>query len=260
MDAGRDEYRILAMNLSFAGGGGKPTSILLCRASEEEPTISTAVNLAVAMAEAGRTTILVDADTRAPGLHRALGMDETPGLTDVLRDDVTLERALRPGLVPGLSILAAGTTGATVAPLVNPALARRLDAELKVHADCVIYHGPPVLVAAEVLQLATVVDGIAYVITEGKTRQSDLAEAAGMLAGVHANVLGFAIHHANRKAARERRGGAYLQSLLRSPGSLLRLWSRSSNGSPPNPPAVAPPPRAMPEPAGAELAKGGNDL
>jgi hypothetical protein len=253
-------YRILATHLSFAAGAGKPMSILLCRTNDNEDTLPTALNLAVAMAEAGRTTILVDADTHTPDRDPGLGTDGAPGIADVLRNDATLDRALQPGLVPGLAILTPGTAGGTTSPLVNPTLARRLDDELKAHADCVIYHGPPVLVAAELLQLAAVADGVAYVITEGETRYPELTQAAGMLAGVHANVLGLAIHQAHRnKGRRDGRTDAASARLFRTPGSLLSLWQRPSARSHGALEEIGPP-RPMPERGGPGMAKGSNEI
>ena len=65
-------------------------------------------HLAISMAMAGFKTLLIDADLRCPSLHRLFDLPSSPGLNDLLRDQVDLESVLYSERVPGLSVIPAG--------------------------------------------------------------------------------------------------------------------------------------------------------
>ena len=77
-----------------------------------------ALNLSYALAKQGRTC-LVDADLRKGRLARAFGLTSNEGLSEVLREDLTLDNALLevPGM-PSLSILPAGTLKGNAGQLI----------------------------------------------------------------------------------------------------------------------------------------------
>jgi chromosome partitioning protein len=70
---------------------------------------TTAVNLAACIAEAGRSTLLVDVDPQANAtVGLGLPRTRTPGLYEVLAGESTAEEALTETAVPGLLMLPAG--------------------------------------------------------------------------------------------------------------------------------------------------------
>src|SRR5262249_32273630 len=79
-----ESYRGLRASISFAAIDAPLTTLAISSARAGEGKSLTAVNLAFAMALDGRRVILVDADLRWPTIHRLLGLEPSPGLTDVL--------------------------------------------------------------------------------------------------------------------------------------------------------------------------------
>ena len=67
-------------------------------------------NLAALFAQLGQRTLLVDANMRAPRLHRIFNLDNWPGLSSILADQAPLGAIMHISTVAGLSVLPAGPT------------------------------------------------------------------------------------------------------------------------------------------------------
>jgi hypothetical protein len=89
-----EAFRTLRINLDLMNFQRHAKKIMVAGAQHDEGKSTTAANLAVALARAGRSVALVDCDLHQPTLHRLFGIEPTVGLTDVLLGDVPLERAL----------------------------------------------------------------------------------------------------------------------------------------------------------------------
>src|SRR4029078_6611846 len=80
-----EAYRSLRTNIEFATVDGPLRTLLVTSAVPGEGKTTTAVNLALVMAQTGRQVLLVDADFRMPGVHRILALPNTRGLSTILR-------------------------------------------------------------------------------------------------------------------------------------------------------------------------------
>src|SRR5689334_15471079 len=82
-----ETYRSLAANLQCAYADRQLQTIGITSAAEGEGKSTTVANLAVALAQAGRRVIVVDADLRRPGQHVLFGVAREEGLANVLVGD-----------------------------------------------------------------------------------------------------------------------------------------------------------------------------
>jgi protein-tyrosine kinase len=85
-------------------------SLAVCAASSKVGCTFTAVNLAVAMAQAGIATLLIDGDLRAPEVDRFIRpLTPRPGLKECLSNSgFSLNDCIHPEVLPNLSILYSG--------------------------------------------------------------------------------------------------------------------------------------------------------
>ncbi|MHC6229967.1 YveK family protein [Arthrobacter sp. MMS24-T111] len=79
-----ESYRQLRTNLQFANISGHAKTVLVTSSLPGEGKSTTAINLAIALAQAGQSVCLVDADLRRPMVGEYLGLDATAGLTTAL--------------------------------------------------------------------------------------------------------------------------------------------------------------------------------
>jgi tyrosine-protein kinase Etk/Wzc len=102
-------------------------------------------NLARLSADAGMRVLVLDADMRRGHLNRYFGLDQVPGLSNVLSGSTTPDAAIRPTTMDGLSVLTSGQYPPNPAELlIRPALQHLLDYAAS-RFDLVIIDAPPVL-------------------------------------------------------------------------------------------------------------------
>jgi len=98
--------------------------------------------------------------------------------------------------VPGLRILTSGPEVAVPSDLIaSPAMAS-LIARLRDDADVVLFDAPPVVLATDAAELATLVDGVLLTVSAGHTRRDDAQRAIDLLGKVGARLVGAALVNA----------------------------------------------------------------
>jgi capsular exopolysaccharide synthesis family protein len=122
-----------------------------------------AANLAVSMARAGRRVLLIDADLRRPQLHDMFSVARSPGLSDVMTDEVKPSGALRETAIAGLFILSAGTDMASSTDVLDAErLPGLIDGFSRVF-DVIVLDCPPVLGVADASIVANAASSVLFV-------------------------------------------------------------------------------------------------
>jgi len=149
------------------------------------------INLAVALAnEIDYTVLLVDTDLRKPAIHKYFGLEPQYGLSDYLTGRATLNDILIKTGIGKLVILPAGTISDNSAELLSSEKMKMLMHELKQRYKdrYIIFDSTPLLVTADPLLLGIHMDGIVFVIQEGRTSQQSAMQSLSLMKGW--NVLG----------------------------------------------------------------------
>jgi capsular exopolysaccharide synthesis family protein len=176
-DIGGEAFRKLRTNIGFLGVE-RPIKLLLVTspiASEGKTTC--ALNLAVAYANAGYRTLLVEADLRRPSLHRVFGLSGTDGLTTVIIGDTLPNRAIRNGEVPNLQCMIAGAIPPNPVELLESEQMGELLQRVRTHFDMVVIDAPPIIPVADSVALAARCDGVIVVARAGSTHRDRLVNA-----------------------------------------------------------------------------------
>lgn len=185
-----EAFRILRSNLELAALDPLGPILMVTSAQSGEGKSTTIANLAIAFAQSGRRTVLVDLDLRNSFLEGVFGLEGRPGVSDIVSGDITLDEALVTGPSPTegqlspivdemvhkhLSILPSGQVS-------NPAyfgtvrgVAEMLK-HLSARADVVLVDAPPLLLTGDAIALTKHVDGIIVVTRANLIRAATLDE------------------------------------------------------------------------------------
>jgi capsular exopolysaccharide synthesis family protein len=190
-----EAYRTLRTNVMLSGLDKPLSTLLVTSPSPEEGKSTTLANLAVTMAQGGRTTILVDCDLRRPHLHEIFGVPLQPGLSQAILDKVD-EPVLVRTEVEGLSLLPAGDLPASPADLLGSRRMEALIANLKSRADFVLFDAPPVIAVTDAALLASRLDGVLLVVSAGQTRREHALQAKALLEKINVRIVGTVLTNA----------------------------------------------------------------
>lgn len=185
-----EAFRQLRTNLQFVDLQQPVRTLVVTSALPDEGKSSTAANLAVAFAESGRRTLLVEADLRRPKVADYLDLERAVGLTDVLLGRVDLDEALQPwGTLP-LTLLASGTIPPNPSELLGSPVTAELMAELSESFDMIVIDTPPLVPVTDAAIATTFADGAIIIVRYGSTSRADVVAAARSLDAVGARNLG----------------------------------------------------------------------
>lgn len=183
-------FRKLRTNLQFLAVDNPPRLIVITSSSPSEGKSTTAINIALALAEAGHNVVLVDGDLRRPRLAEYLDLVGAVGFSTVLSGGASLDDVLQITKFSNLTALTAGSVPPNPSELLGSMAAKKMLSDLRAKFDYVIIDSSPLLAVTDGAILATEADGAIVAVRAGKTKQDQLAHAIGMLRDVDAKLLG----------------------------------------------------------------------
>lgn len=185
-----EDYRQLRNNLQFLDVDQSPRVIMISSSLPGEGKTTAVVNLGLALADAGKSVVIVEADLRRPRVTEYMGLIGGVGLTNVLTGSAGIEDVLQRHGHGGVSVMAAGPTPPNPGELLASAQMANLVADLRSRFEFVLVDAPPVLPVADASGLAVSMDGVLLSVRHGSTRRDQLELAAQTLNGVGTRVLG----------------------------------------------------------------------
>jgi polysaccharide biosynthesis transport protein len=200
-----EAFRTIRTGVSFGVwadpvGAGVARKVMVTSTLPRDGKTIVSVNLAIAMAQQGKRTLLIDCDLRRPRLHQVFGVDREVGLSSVLAGEEPVEALERLGIsvesVPGLTMVPSGPCPPNPADLLNgdrmAALLKWCDGKY----DWVVLDAPPSLIADPVI-LSTHVGNVVFVVRSFATPRELAQQACRQLANVQARIVGIVINNAD---------------------------------------------------------------
>lgn len=185
-----EAYRSVRTALQFVTSDGFPSTLLVTSASMSEGKSTTALSLAINVAQTGKRVLLIDADLRKPSLHRTLGLDNQRGLTNCLTGEARPVDVVQPTPVENLFTILTGPLPPNPAELLSGSRMMSLMSLSVEKFAFVVVDGPPVLGLADALILGNIMDGTLLVVESGSTRTEHAKGAIKRLASSRTRLLG----------------------------------------------------------------------
>jgi succinoglycan biosynthesis transport protein ExoP len=218
-----EAYRALRTNLQFSSLDNPVKTIVVTSAGPSEGKSLTASNLAVVLAQAGLSVILVDADLRRPVVHRIFDLKNNIGLTTWLVGQNAAEpiapmlataaaggsRWLEPAAggkgsplepfiqstqVPRLRVISSGSLPPNPAEVLGSARMHQFLEEIQQVADIVVLDSPPCVTVTDAIVLSRWVDGVILVLDQKNSTRQGIQRARENLQTVGAKILGAVIN------------------------------------------------------------------
>jgi capsular exopolysaccharide synthesis family protein len=190
-----EAYRSLRTSLLYAVADAPPTVLLITSPGSADGKTTTCANLAVALAQAGKETLVIDGDLRDPSLHRVFGVPNINGVVNVLSDEHSLSEVCTEPF-PGLKILSAGPIPPNPAELLSSGRFAQLIAQARRLFDYVLIDSPPTELVSDPMIIATKADAVLLVLDSRATSKGSLRNAMRKLEAIGANVLGTVMNRA----------------------------------------------------------------
>lgn len=189
-----ESFRQIRTNLQFANMSGRAKSVLVTSSVPGEGKSTTATNLAIALAQAGNSVCLIDADLRRPMVHDYLGLDRSAGLTTALVGTATIDDLLQPWGDDQLYVLVSGQIPPNPSEMLGSEEMKNLVQGLERVFDTVIIDAPPLLPVTDAAVLSQHVGGVVLVVGTQQTKSQELLKSLSSLEMVRSNVLGVVLN------------------------------------------------------------------
>ncbi len=215
-----ESFRTLRTNIQMSKTSRHVKTLLVTSTLPQEGKSIISANLAIATAQLGLRTLLIDADLRKPMVHNLFQLSLEPGLTGLFvkksrksrknRNDVSKITRRNPEdeFIPfihdtGIKNLFVTTSGKIP---FNPSellgskrMAKSIEV-LKKHFDILLFDMPPVNLVTDAAIMAQEVEGVLFVIRAGKTRLDQLMKAKKVLSRfVKGNRMGVILNNVDVK-------------------------------------------------------------
>jgi succinoglycan biosynthesis transport protein ExoP len=202
-----ESFRALRANIDFKNGEKKLITMLITSASPQEGKTLVATNLALAMAQAGKKTLLIGSDLRKPSLGKIFGVESTPGLTDILLGnyhwhdtvrtivdlalgDMSFEEIVTSPHLDNLHLITSGSIPDDPSEFIGSERLDNFIAEAKKEYEVILFDAPPILSAADAVIIGTKVDGVLLVYRLGTVPRGLLRRACSQLEQVKSHIVG----------------------------------------------------------------------
>lgn len=233
-----EAYRTLRTNLQFSNLSQKLRSIMITSSGPREGKSTTSANIAVATAQMGLRTLLIDGDLRRPTINKIFSLNREPGLSEILShcydksvldggdEDAVLDEAfterqtsvrakkaiqqmasldmaiaavVHKTNIERLDVLTCGALPPNPSEVLGSETMKDLMSLVKEKYEFVVVDAPPVIAVTDAAVLAPQVDAAALVIESARNDRDIILKAKGLLERVGVNLLGAVLNNVRER-------------------------------------------------------------
>jgi len=185
-----ETMRGVRLGLMNAHGTAGPMVVTITSPGVGDGKSFVASNLALACAQAGQRTLLIDADTRRGALHHVLKAPRQPGLTDFLAGRAPLEAITQTVGYPGLDFIAGGRRTRESPELLGSAAMVDLLVRLRAAYQVILVDTPPLGAGVDSYTLGSLTGNMMLVLRTGTTNVALARSKVAMLAQFPIRLVG----------------------------------------------------------------------
>jgi len=180
-----ESFRILRASVSLLGDENTRKVTLFSSALPGEGKTLTSTNFAMASAQQGKKTLLIDLDLRKPSVHRSFGLVRSElksGATELLAGKITFEEAVSKETgQENLFCIFAGVKAPNPGELLNSEAVTKLLKVAEQYFDVIVIDSAPLLAVPDTRLLIPLVDNFCFVLRAEKTPKAAIRKAIELL-------------------------------------------------------------------------------
>ena len=196
-----ESFRSLRTSLAFTSASDGPRIVAVTSTQPLEGKTTTACNVATALALGGARVLLIDADMRRPGLHRAMNVQNEIGLSHILVGQARVRDAVQETAEPNLFVIAAGRLPPNPSELLGSDRMRTFMANLQSGPfEWVVIDTPPVLAVTDAVLVARAASSVVFVVGSEMTRRVHAERAIETLMNGRPPSIGVVLNRVDLRA------------------------------------------------------------
>jgi succinoglycan biosynthesis transport protein ExoP len=199
-----EAYRQLRTSVLLSTPGQPPQVLLVTSSLPSEGKTTTAVNVAMSLAQTGANVLIIDSDMRRPRIHSIFKLANQEGLSTILSrklKDEEIEALIKRDENSGLFLLPSGAIPPNPAELIGSQQMKQLLAFLKSNFDHIVIDSPPIASFTDGILISLMSDGAILVVHGGKSSRTVVRHARQQLRNVGAKLLGVVLNKVDLHSA-----------------------------------------------------------
>lgn len=204
-----ESVRRLRTNLLFVDVTTQGHSFVVTSANPGEGKTTTTANLALAMADAGQSVLLIDGDLRNPSVAKTLGFEGGVGLTTILLGQAEPSDVIQRWRNTSLHVLPAGQIPPNPSELLGSDAMSDLFQKLSQDFDFILFDSPPINPVIDAVLIHKLAGSLIMVVAADRTKRRDLETALTSLDTIEVPVSGFVLNLATGSSSSTYRYGTY---------------------------------------------------
>jgi len=185
-----EAFRNMRTNITFSDIDNELQVLAITSTNKSSGKTTILSNYAVALAQSGKRTLLLDCDLRRPKIHKKFQVSNKKGLTNILLKEIEIIEGIQETEVPNLFVISSGPIPPNPSEILASRRMGELVAELKNNFDYILLDAPPVGMVTDAAVLSSVAEGYILVVAIGHCDRDGVRYSLESLEKVNANVIG----------------------------------------------------------------------
>ena len=195
-----EAYRALRTSMLYTSADKKIKSILVSSAGPGEGKTTTVANLAITYANLGKKTLLIDTDLRRPVVHKVIGINKEPGITDYLsNNEKDISKIIQKTEIKDLCVIPSGIIPPNPSELLGSDRMSNLLRDLEDEWDMILFDSPPLVAVTDAAMVSKEIDQIVMVVKVGQTDKKAFDHTISSLRNVGAPISGVVLNAVTHK-------------------------------------------------------------
>lgn len=203
----RESYKAARTNIAYSILKKGCKKVAFTSSTKSDGKTVTSINVASALAQQVATKVLVvECDLRRPRVNTALKIEPTPGLTNYLNDECSLEDIIRDTKIDNLKAIAYGAIPPNPSELLASEAMADLIKTAEKEYDYIIFDTPPVGIVIDAVPILKASDGVVIVARNNSTTYPELAKTVETVERTDAKIIGVILNRVKPQETRKGKG------------------------------------------------------